>query len=123
VGKTILTSIVVDDLYNRFHNDATVGIAYVYCNFRQQDKQKVDHLLASLLKQLAESQPSLPASVRDLYDRHKAKRTQPSLDEISRVLQSVAAIYSRVFLIIDALDECQASDGCRTKFLTEIFNL
>jgi hypothetical protein len=30
---------------------------------------------------------------------------------------------SRVFIIIDALDECQVSNGCRTTFLAEIFNL
>ncbi|RYP28170.1 hypothetical protein DL767_007318 [Monosporascus sp. MG133] len=33
-GKTILTSIVVDELTCRFTDDETVGIAYVYCNFR-----------------------------------------------------------------------------------------
>ena len=33
----------------------------------------------------------------------------------------MAAIYSRIFIIIDALDECQVSNGCRTRFLTEIF--
>jgi hypothetical protein len=32
-------------------------------------------------------------------------------------------MYSRVFIIIDALDECQASDNCRSRFLSEIFNL
>jgi hypothetical protein len=32
-------------------------------------------------------------------------------------------MYSRVFIIVDALDECQLSEGCRTTFLTEIFNL
>ena len=30
---------------------------------------------------------------------------------------------SRVFIVIDALDECQASDGCQARFLSEIFNL
>jgi Cdc6-like AAA superfamily ATPase len=122
-GKTILTSIVVDDLCNRFQNDATIGIAYLYCNFRRQDEQKIDDLLASLLKQLAQDQSSLPGSVKDLYDRHKEKRTRPSPDEISKALQSVAAMYTRVFIIVDALDECQASDGCRTRFLSELFNL
>lgn len=33
-GKTILTSIVVEQLCTKFENDATVGIAYLYCNFR-----------------------------------------------------------------------------------------
>jgi len=122
-GKTILTSIVVDDLNSRFRNNSKICIAYIYCNFQRQNEQKVGHLLASLLKQLAESQPSLPTNVKDLYDHHRAKRTRPSLDEISRVLQSVVTTYSRVFFIVDALDECQASNGCRARFLSEIFAL
>lgn len=32
-------------------------------------------------------------------------------------------MYSRVFIIVDALDECQASNGCRKRFLSEIFDL
>lgn len=122
-GKTILTSIVIDSLTTRFQSDKGIGIAYIYCNFRRQDEQKIDDLLASLLKQLAECQPSLPASVKDLYDRHRTRRTRPSIDEISRSIQSVVIAYTRVFIIIDALDECQVSNKCRTTFLSEVFNL
>ncbi|KAH7232462.1 hypothetical protein B0J15DRAFT_599313 [Fusarium solani] len=122
-GKTILTSIVVDSLNSKFDNDSEIGIAYIYCNFRRQHEQKIDDLLVSVLKQLAQCRSSLPDSVKNLYDRRKTKRTRPSLDEILGLLQSVVAIYSRVFIIVDALDECQASDGCRTRFLSELFNL
>jgi hypothetical protein len=122
-GKTILTSVVVQDLCNRFHNDTTIGIAYLYCNFRRQEEQKVEHLLGNLLKQLARGQSPLPGTVKELYDRHETRRTRPLLDEISRALQSVAIMYSRVFIIIDALDECRETDGSRTKLLTEIFSL
>jgi Cdc6-like AAA superfamily ATPase len=122
-GKTILTSIIVDDLNKRFQNDASIGIAYLYCNFRRQGEQRAEDLLASLLKQLSQERPCLPDSVKALYDHHKDKRTRPSFQEILRVLQSVAAIYSRVFIIIDALDECQVSEGCRSRFLSEIFTL
>jgi hypothetical protein len=122
-GKTILTSIVVDELTTRFSNDPTIGIAYIYCNFRRQDEQKVDDLLTSLLKQLSKSHQSLPVTIKELYDRHKTKQTRPSPEEISRSLQGVSALYSRVFVIIDALDECQVSDGCRQRFLSGFFNL
>ncbi|KAI5865298.1 hypothetical protein GGS23DRAFT_594839 [Durotheca rogersii] len=122
-GKTILTSIVVDELTTRLNNDESIGLAYVYCNFRRQDEQGAGDLLASLLKQLAQDRPSLPDSVRSLYERHKGKRTRPSYDEISRALRSVAALYSRVFVTVDALDECQAIGGCRAKLLSEIFDL
>jgi hypothetical protein len=122
-GKTILTSIVVDELYKRFRGDNTIGIAYIYYNFRRQDEQKAVSLLASLLRQLSQERPPIADSVKTLYDYHKAKQTRPSLDEISAVLQSVAAAYSRVFIIVDALDECQISDGCRQRFLSGLFNL
>jgi Cdc6-like AAA superfamily ATPase len=122
-GKTILTATVIDDLNTRFADDPTIGIAYIYCNYKRQNKQKSNDLLISLLKQLSQRQSSLPGSIIDLYKRHITQQTRPSLDEISGTLHSVAAIYSRVFVIVDALDECQIISGCRTKSLTEIFNL
>jgi NACHT domain len=121
-GKTIITAIVVDDLNTRFHNDPSTGIAYLYCNFRRRDEQRAEDLLANLLKQLAQGLSSLPNSVTDLYDRHKVKGTRPC-GEFSGALQSVAAMYSRVFVVVDALDECQVSDGCRSRLLSEIFSL
>ena len=122
-GKTVLTAIVVDDLTKRVSSDPTIGIAYVYCNFWQQGTQKIDDLMASLLKQLAQCWSSLPESVNVLYDQHRAKYTRPSLDEISGVLQSVVTMYSRSFIIVDALDECQVSDGSQARFLSELFTL
>jgi hypothetical protein len=33
------------------------------------------------------------------------------------------ADYSRVFIVVDALDECQIADGGRKRLLSEMFNL
>ena len=120
-GKTILTAITIDDLTMRFQSEVDIGIAYLYCNFRRQDEQKADHLLASLLKQLSQERTPLPDSVKTLYEKHKDQRTRPSFDEISRTFQSVAIMFSKVFFVIDALDECRTTNGCRTRLLTEIF--
>lgn len=122
-GKTILTSIVVNNMCTRFQSDTNAGIAYIYCDFRRKDEQNADNLLTSLLKQLSQGKPSLPPSVQDLYNGHKKGGTRPSWDEISRTLHLVAKSYSRTFVIVDALDECQVSDGCRRRFLSELFNL
>jgi hypothetical protein len=122
-GKTILTSIVVEHLWAKFQNDASIGIAYLYCNFRRQHEQKPVDLLSSLLKQLIQERSSVPEKVKSLYERHKDKRTRPSFDEISKALQSVVTDYSRTFIIIDALDECQVSDGGRRELLSNISSL
>jgi Cdc6-like AAA superfamily ATPase len=122
-GKTIITSIIVDELCTKFQSDASVGIAYIYCNFQRQREQKPADLLASLLKQLVQEQRFVPENVKTFYERHKNKRTRPSFDEILKELHSVVADYSRAFIIIDALDECQVSNGGRQRLLAEIFNL
>ncbi|KAJ5745670.1 ankyrin repeat protein [Penicillium odoratum] len=122
-GKTIQTAAVIDHLTTRFHSDRSVGIAYVFCSFRRQTEQRLDDLVASLLKQLSQHQPSLPDSLGDLYNKHIYRRTRPSFDELSKALCSAATFYSRVFILIDALDECQASDECRSRFISEIFTL
>ncbi|KAK4163274.1 hypothetical protein QBC43DRAFT_301253 [Cladorrhinum sp. PSN259] len=122
-GKTILTAIAVDDLTTRFETDKSIGIAYIYCNFRQHDQQNAEDLIASLLKQLAQRRPSLPDVVKSLYDKHKNKGMRPSLDEVSQALCTVATTFARIFIIVDALDECQTTGSCRTKFLSELFQL
>lgn len=121
-GKIILTSIVIDCLEKKFQNDNSIGIAYLYCNFRRQHEQNPVNFLASLLKQLLQEQPSMPESMKSLYEFHKRKQTPPSFDEISKELHSVVANNSRTFIVIDALDECQVSNSGRRKLLSEIFN-
>jgi hypothetical protein len=122
-GKTILTAITVYDLEARYCKDSNIGLAYIYCNFRRRGEQQANDLLASVLKQLSQSMSSLPDQLKALWKHHKNDKTRPSFEEISQTLHSVISVFSRVFILIDALDECQASDGCRTRFLDEIFAL
>ncbi|TVY38473.1 Ankyrin repeat domain-containing protein [Lachnellula subtilissima] len=120
-GKTILSSIVVEDLNARFRDDESVGIAYVYFNFRRQEEQKLEILLAGILKQLIQRRHSLPESIKAFYRHHKHDQTRLSRDETRKELQSVIALYSKVYIVADALDECQ--DEHRAKILSEISEL
>ncbi|KAH6623453.1 hypothetical protein F5144DRAFT_472951, partial [Chaetomium tenue] len=119
-GKTSLASIVIDDLSSQFAKDPTTNLAYIYCTFQRQNEQSAEGFLTNLLKQLVECQSSLPESVKDLYKQHRTKR--PSLNEISTIFHTIISIPARVFVVVDAMDECQESDGCRNKFLSELFD-
>jgi hypothetical protein len=90
-GKTVITSIVVNYLCKEFENDASVGVAYLYCNYQRQQEQRSTGLLLSLLKQLVQERPSVPEHVKSLYARHKDKRTKLSFEETSKALHSVAS--------------------------------
>lgn len=89
----MVSAIVIDNLITHLANDETIAIAYVYCDFRQTQEQRPEDLLAGLLKQLAQAQPSLPDIVTLLYYGHLRKRTRASFDEISQALRSVTAMY------------------------------
>jgi hypothetical protein len=121
-GKTMIASIVVNHLKTSFPDDKT-GIAFLYCTYKMQDNQKVDHLLASLLGQLAAWQSIVPESICGLYDKHRrGEKPRLSQDEIRKALCSIIKNYSRTFIIIDALDECKTGH-IPNELLSEIYKL
>ncbi|KAK6503792.1 hypothetical protein TWF481_008798 [Arthrobotrys musiformis] len=105
-GKTIMTSIVIDDLTDRYSDDVSVGLAYIYFNFKTTAQLVLDDLLSSILKQLIVSQPSLPSHVKELCEQWGKKRRLPR-KTILKALHDVIATYSRAFIVLDALDECK----------------
>ncbi|OOO07983.1 Ankyrin repeat-containing domain-containing protein [Aspergillus oryzae] len=122
-GKTMITATVIDHLYRTYQNKPKTSITYIYCNFRQQHQQRYTDLLLSLLKQLVQGQPFIPNAVRVLYDECKGRGSRPSHEGILSTLYSVAASYSRLFILIDALDECQVSNEDRERFLRIVFGV
>jgi NACHT domain len=121
-GKTMIASIVVDYLKTSCP-DGKTGIAFLYCIYKRRDNQEVDGLLASLLGQLAVWQPVVPESIRKLYHKHlRGEKPRPSRDEIREELHCIMQAYSRIFIVIDALDECK-TDPIRDKLLSEVYEL
>ena len=122
-GKTILASIVVDHLFSKFGADPSVSIACLYCNFQQQQQQRPEDLLLSILKQWLQKRAFMPANIKTLYESHIRQRSRLSRSKTLEALNFVAALYSRTILIVDALDECDNSDGNRQNFLSTILTL
>ncbi|EFY97663.2 Ankyrin repeat protein [Metarhizium robertsii ARSEF 23] len=118
-GKTILTSVVVEHLTTRSQNDRNIGVAYLYCNYNRQNEQQLNCLLECLLKQLAERRGSVPECVKSLYNCLRAEHMRPSVGQLSSALDAVVSLYSKVFIVIDALDECRDTDGSRAELLVE----
>ncbi|RSL54689.1 hypothetical protein CEP54_009750 [Fusarium duplospermum] len=125
-GKTILASVVIEDLDRRFPkgSDSNVGIAYLYCVYNRQEQQSITNLLLALLEQLLPNRPRRRFPTRlphHTQDRFAPTMSLPSLDQIMESLEEVVSKYDRVFFVVDALDECAAED--RNGLLKEIFRL
>jgi Cdc6-like AAA superfamily ATPase len=120
-GKTILTSMVIDQLQTTRGQGTETGIAYVYGNFQRQRKPL--ELLSSLLKQFLEGQDTIPEEVFELYKSHQARQTQATSEEVCSHFQVVLERYESSFVLIDALDECCPGDPSCNILLTELFRI
>jgi hypothetical protein len=117
----MIAAISIDHLLRKVQS-STVGVAYVYCNYKAQKEQDVASLLAALLKQLVQARPSIAEPVEQLHKKHADRGTKPSVEEIFGALQIVLSNYTTVHVVVDALDECADSNGTRGRFLLQLQN-
>lgn len=110
-GRTILSSIVIEQLQERCHKDATIGLVYFYCEYKRQDVQQLDKIMLTWSRQLSEISTIIPPQIKALYNQHKTKQTNPSPEEIRKILYTVDKNLSKFYIVVDALDECQALHG------------
>ncbi|KAF8139248.1 ankyrin repeat-containing domain protein [Mycena galopus ATCC 62051] len=102
-GKTVLVSLVVDFLRTKFESE-NIGVACIYLNHKEIDDQTPSRLLAGLWRQLVLGR-DVGSLAKDLYKQHQEKHIAPPLEEVAKVLRGSFAEFSKVFIIVDALDE------------------
>lgn len=105
-GKTVMSSIIIDNLCQRYTREPGTNIAYFYFDFNDPEKQTVFGCLRSLLRQL--SATKLPPVVQTMYDKGV---THPSPQDSRNTLDTFLRNSVRTFLIFDALDECTEIKG------------
>ena len=122
-GKTMMSAIIVEDLWKHFGHHTEYAIAYAYCSYKRQNEQTLVNLLATLVRQLLQERIVSFDALQSLYQRHVHRNTRPSVDELRSLLYIVAETYSRVFIVVDALDECTNTDCTRDLLLSDLFHL
>lgn len=100
---------MVDRLRDTFL-EQNVAIAHLYFNYRDQKHQSTENMTASLLKQLAMAKAALPQSVVELYQRLKSQQRKPQQQDLEQTILTTCRNFDRVFIIIDALDECDENN-------------
>ena len=86
-------------------------MAYFYFDFRDLNKQTCRDLLRSLVFQLATCSSPCCDILHRVYKTHKDGTQQPSDDTLKACLEKMVRLLSqgRIFIILDALDECPDS--------------
>ena len=118
----MLASLVIDHLQQKF-NEEKVATAYIYCDYKRQEEQTPLNLLASVTKQLLQHQDSIPGKIQETYKRHHEHESRPGFEEFSEMTGSSMADFSRIFLIVDALDELGNAGQVRQTLLERLHPL
>jgi hypothetical protein len=99
--------------------DDDVAVVFIYCNYKVQNS--LVQLLEALLKQLAFRRLT-PTSVELIQKECKERGCRPSLETLMTILETEIQTYLRVFIVVDALDEC-FPEHVREDFLENLHSL
>lgn len=109
---TLNSSIIIDELRGLVSQPETY-IAFFYFDYRVQGDQTAAHVLSSLLRQIVSTMPELPQSIIDVYEKAHDSTPLLPLHELEKLILNIALTIPRLYIIIDALDECDGSEHRR----------
>jgi hypothetical protein len=108
-------------LQQEFSKADDVGIAFIYFDHKQTITP--EEIIGGLVKHLVQRKANLSKELTDLYSEHTKRETRPTYLEFTKILEAEARGFSKVFVVIDALDECPVQHDTRTKILKELSRL
>jgi ankyrin repeat protein/NACHT domain-containing protein/GPI inositol-deacylase-like protein len=116
-GKTVLAAFLADQLESATRNTPGMAFAYFFCDNKDENRKSATSILRSLLSQLLR-QTRLFQHVEDDFKQKKDFLT--NFEALWRILTSILrdSRSGNVFLLIDALDECD--EGSRKNLLNAI---
>ncbi|KAA8911999.1 hypothetical protein FN846DRAFT_773576 [Sphaerosporella brunnea] len=104
-GKTCISSLVIDHLHEHA-SKKNCGVAHIYFNYKEKQKQRPTDILTSLVKQLGNQQPEPSVVLLGLHERSQKEKRRPTDDELYNALVGLSKEFTRTFVVFDALDEC-----------------
>ena len=117
-GKTVLSKFILDHLEELAGFHKSVKVVYFFFYDRDERFRTVSSILRSLLKQFLTS--NLFQYVSDIVETDSSTDSEDTLWEIIEAIFH-APIFSKIYCIIDALDECD--EGSREWLLRRIVKL
>ncbi|GLB45329.1 hypothetical protein LshimejAT787_2100890 [Lyophyllum shimeji] len=119
-GKTVLASLVIDELHalQRREPGGSIGVTWFYFNYKEESTQTKELVHCCLVRQLAEVSGKLYAHLKAGYEearRESSSRLSTSSLEWMPDMHTLTQNFARVFVVVDALDEC--AESCRDAVL------
>ena len=119
-GKTVTSSIIIDHLQSEYKNE-NIAVTCLFCNYRDRAAQSAEIFMANLMKQIVQQKRTISTEITARYnERDKGPLT---FAESATYLSQEISHFSKVFVVIDALDETSEHEDIRRLVLSELQNL
>lgn len=121
-GKTILSSTIINSLKENVKSDK-VGLSYFYCDYKDVQKQCPTKILGTLLAMLGAQHKDVFHQLQTFFEKQRKDNLaySPSFDELRSQLLLASRLFSQIFIVVDALDECNGRE-CLIDALLELSN-
>jgi hypothetical protein len=96
-------------------------LACVYFDHKQEFKAA--EIMRSILKQIVRRKASISEEILKLYKKHSTRGTPPILIDMAAMLQKEIRHCMKIFLVLDALNECPTSRHTINRILEELKKL
>jgi hypothetical protein len=102
----------LENLTRRFPPFLDTGIAFAYSSYKDPNAFKGPRrFLRSFSLQLARQRDQLPEALMEFHGDHSQQgRNEPTFGGLETLLRDLIKGFKQVFIIFDALDECDLSD-------------
>ena len=100
-------SVVIDHLLSTYDSEK-IKVAYVYCDYKDKAAQSASNLIACLARQMLGCPRTLPQEVEKMHNKFEKEKRRPSFDDLRKLLVALCKQHERTYIIVDALDECEA---------------
>jgi hypothetical protein len=104
-GKTILSSLVIQEALRLSASDSPTPLAYFYFNHRETRKRSAEIMLRSLIIQLSKHCKRILPFLETLFAAAKACHEPPGAEQLLGDLQELLSCFTNTFIILDGLHE------------------
>ena len=119
-GKTVTSSMIIDYLESE-HRKANVAVTCLFCNYRDRAAQSAEIFMAALLKQVIQQRRNVSSELKHIYDERG--NGQLKFAESAKLFSHEISHSSKVFVVIDALDETSEHEDIRRLLIPELQKL
>ncbi|KAH7002610.1 ankyrin repeat-containing domain protein [Ilyonectria destructans] len=122
-GKTVLCGLVIETVLQ--DSDESTAVSYAFCDYKNPDTYLPENIIATLAVQLGQQSEDAFDLLEEYFDiLHSENQLpmQPNLDDLLDLIQGMADVYDKVFVVVDGLDECGDHVSRMTRSLKSIAN-